>query len=272
MAAISSEKIEYCRPGELPGVELLLARNATSGWRFFHYTYTVCTLLRAPRHIEWSYRRRRHSFKAGEMSLMEPGEVHVSDARASCDFHVAFFDPALVQRAARELGMASAPHLNAAQLSDGRLFRAFEGLHAAVLSGASTLECESHVAEAVRLLLAHCTETGTPPVPRDSRVRLLAARELIQENFSRPIRLQELAVETGLSRYHLVRAFAKEFSLAPHAYQINVQVQKARAYLAEGRSPADVAAEVGFTDQSHFTRHFKRITGITPGSYARAVR
>lgn len=103
---------------------------------------------------------------------------------------------------------------------------------------------------------------------RLQRSSLLRARDFIRQHCSRVVTLDELAALTGLSRYHLVRAFAKEFGLPPHAYQIRLQIEKAKAMLEAGVLPAVVAAETGFSDQSHFTRHFKKINGVTPRQYA----
>lgn len=103
---------------------------------------------------------------------------------------------------------------------------------------------------------------------RTTRTTLIRARDFLRQHFTRTVSLEELARLTGLSRFHLVRAFAKEFGLPPHAYQIHVQIERAKALLDAGVLPAVVAAETGFSDQSHFTRHFKKIAGMTPRQYA----
>jgi AraC-like DNA-binding protein len=59
--------------------------------------------------------------------------------------------------------------------------------------------------------------------------------------------------------------------LAPHAYFEQVRVNRARRLLRAGASIADVAMDLGFSDQSHLNRHFKKLTGITPGTYRRAI-
>jgi AraC-like DNA-binding protein len=67
-----------------------------------------------------------------------------------------------------------------------------------------------------------------------------------------------------------VRSFSRQFGLTPHAYLIGRRVEAARRLLLEGVAPADVATAVGFYDQAHLTRHFKRHTATTPASYARS--
>lgn len=68
---------------------------------------------------------------------------------------------------------------------------------------------------------------------------------------------------------HLVRAFSGVYGIAPHQYLNSRRVDRARRLLLEGRSPGDVAAATGFFDQSHLTRHFRKLVGVTPGRYAR---
>ncbi len=84
-----------------------------------------------------------------------------------------------------------------------------------------------------------------------------------------PVSLDGLAAAAGLGRFALLRAFQRRFGLPPHAYQLQLKIERARTLLRSGQSAAWVAGELGFCDQSHFTRHFKRILGVTPGDYAK---
>ena len=56
--------------------------------------------------------------------------------------------------------------------------------------------------------------------------------------------------------------------IPPHRYLTGRRLDRARRMLLAGRRPAEVAVEVGFHDQAHLTRHFKRMLGVTPGAYA----
>ncbi len=82
--------------------------------------------------------------------------------------------------------------------------------------------------------------------------------------------LQSLSEHLGLSRFSALRAFKRHFGLPPHNYQIHMRVDQAQTGLRAGRSPARVAIDCGFFDQSHLTRHFKKVLGTTPAQYARA--
>jgi AraC-like DNA-binding protein len=98
--------------------------------------------------------------------------------------------------------------------------------------------------------------------------RMARVRDYIAAQYERDIPIDELAALVNLSRYHLIRAFCKEYGLPPHAYANQVRLIAAKQLLAAGQSPANAAARVGFYDQSHLNKVFKRAYGITPGAYA----
>ncbi|MCC5603198.1 AraC family transcriptional regulator [Nostoc sp. CHAB 5784] len=87
----------------------------------------------------------------------------------------------------------------------------------------------------------------------------------IQENLNQDLSLDEIAAEVNLSSYHFARLFKQSTGLAPHQYQIRCRVERAKELLQQGQMAiADVATHVGFYDQSHLSRHFKRMFGVSP--------
>ena len=273
MTRNEAERIEFSRPDDLPGVEVLLAEHSSRRWRWFHETYSVCSVVKGMGTTEWRYRGKLHEAVPGEVILYEPGEVHANrNVLVDATFRVLFLQPGTVESAAIELGIPHRPHWDLAQTSDPSLRSALRCLHYSLERSSASLETTSRFADCLRRLLEHCSERGTTKRCRPTRAALDRIREFLHENYSHQIKLEDLAGISGLSRFHVVRAFASEFGLPPHTYQIHVRVAKARKLLAVGRGVADLAAEIGFSDQSHFTRHFKRITHVTPGHYAFQIR
>jgi AraC family transcriptional regulator len=86
--------------------------------------------------------------------------------------------------------------------------------------------------------------------------------------------LQCLSCVAGLNPYHFARQFKAATGLAPHQYAIMRRVERARQLLHAGTdlSLAEVAAHAGFSDQSQFSRHFKRLVGVTPGQFRTPAR
>lgn len=98
--------------------------------------------------------------------------------------------------------------------------------------------------------------------------KMARVREFIAANFLRNLSIEELLPLCGLSRYHLMRSFAREYGMPPHAYANQLRLLEAKRLIDAGSKPADAAVSAGFYDQSHLTHLFKRAYGITPGTYA----
>lgn len=95
------------------------------------------------------------------------------------------------------------------------------------------------------------------------------ARDIICAEMERNITLSELANLCNTSQSQLVRSFKKQFGHAPHQYQTLRRIDRAKHMLKARAnvSMAELAMELGFSDQSHFGRHFKAVTGHTPGAF-----
>jgi AraC family transcriptional regulator len=98
-----------------------------------------------------------------------------------------------------------------------------------------------------------------------SKTKLQQAIAYIQEHLDQDLSLDEIAAAINLSAYHFSRLFKQSTGLAPHQYQIRCRVERAKELLQAGEMTiADIATQVGFYDQSHLSRHFKRIVGVSP--------
>jgi AraC-like DNA-binding protein len=95
-------------------------------------------------------------------------------------------------------------------------------------------------------------------------------RDLIESRYDGPLTLAERSEAAGLSRFHALRQFRARFGLPPHVYLQQLHVRRARALVLAWGALADVAFAVGFADQAHMTRAFRRIVGYTPGVLARS--
>lgn len=96
------------------------------------------------------------------------------------------------------------------------------------------------------------------------------ALRFIHQNYTNELSLNEIAKAVNLSPFHVARLFKQSLGVSPHQYLIQLRVDSARSLLSAGsgeHSLAEVASAVGFADQSHLTRHFKRLVGVTPRQF-----
>ncbi|WP_329553750.1 helix-turn-helix transcriptional regulator [Streptomyces sp. NBC_00696] len=140
-------------------------------------------------------------------------------------------------------------------------------LHTALDHPGDELEAESRLSLIAERLHAHLRPSTAPTPFAPTLARDL--RELLDERVTEGIALDEAARLVHAHPAHLVRAFSGAYGIAPHQYLMSRRVDHARRLLLDGRPPGEVATVTGFYDQSHLTRHFRKLVGVTPGRYSR---
>jgi transcriptional regulator GlxA family with amidase domain len=109
------------------------------------------------------------------------------------------------------------------------------------------------------------------PAPAGSGA-VARARDLLRDRLTDPPDLEALAAAVGARPFPLLRAFRDAHGLPPHAWLTQQRVRAARGLLDRDLPPAEVAVAVGFVDRAHLSRHFRRIVGVPPGAYRKAMR
>jgi AraC family transcriptional regulator len=125
-------------------------------------------------------------------------------------------------------------------------------------------------AMAVRLLTHHASKPVTPRHYGNTMPKHLLRRTIdyIRENLSEDISLATLSSDVGMSKYHFCHMFKRSTGLSPHQLVKRARVERAQVLLADHRlSLVEIAHELGFSDQSHFTRTFHAVVGVTPSQY-----
>ena len=144
------------------------------------------------------------------------------------------------------------------------LYAQFCAMHALLFSSAGVAEKEA----ALLAFLGACADTRADLLPSERKPLPLQLAPVLATLQARPsASLQQLAQAAGLSPYQLIRAFRAATGMTPHAYQLNLSVNRARHRLHAGAALADIACDLGFADQSHLQRVFKAHTATTPGRY-----
>ncbi|WP_331373020.1 AraC family transcriptional regulator [Sinorhizobium chiapasense] len=209
----------------------------------------------------------------GDVITVNPGEVHdgtpIGDAGRS--WRMLYLDPAIVETAVSDISEGGRRMCEFADpvIRNAALAAHFHELFVIATTsegGDAPLRWD----EFVLTLVAEVMQL----VPRDAckvPESITAARSLIDDDPLAAITLADLARESRLSRFQLVRRFAKATGLTPHAYLVQRRIDIVRRLIAEGTSLAEAAIAGGFADQSHMTRVFVRTYGVSPGAYVAAL-
>jgi AraC-like DNA-binding protein len=252
-------------------VRLLQAHYVRHAYpRHSHDYYVVCLIDEGQQ--SFMHEGRRHFTPAGGLILINPGAVHTGEAACAEGFTMRCLYPTVAQMQAAVLGLTgrqtAVPQFTRVRVDDPWARASVAALHTALTQAASALERETHWQWTLAELMRRYGEFATrPALGGHGAVR--RARRYLDEHLAEGVSLAELAAHVALSPYHLLRAFRAETGLPPHAYLDNARIRQAERLIAAGRPLADVSAETGFSSQSHLTRRFRQIIGVTPGEYAR---
>lgn len=231
---------------------------------------------------EFNYRGTTHRAGANQIVIVHPGEVHTGHAGVPMGWQYRMFYPsvALLQQAVSELQESelqendtSIPFFPNPVIPDFALAEEMRRLHMALEDTDSCLECESRFLWTFTHLVSRYAARrpwNGGATPEDGAVQ--RALTYLNTHYADSVSLTQLATVANLKPLRLLRVFQRSLGLPPHAYLVQIRVQRAKALLAAGCPIAQAAFDTGFTDQSHLNRHFKRLIGVTPGQYARGCR
>jgi len=213
---------------------------------------------------------------AGDVITVNPFEVHdgtpIGDAGRA--WRMLYLAPGVVAELATDLrpGLWGDAEFDRPVIHDAALAARMRPLFAqmTVPAGQSDALLREQLLLSVLADALHASNDRTNHHADAAPDAIQLARTRIDDDPAAAISLLDLAHETGLSRFQVLRGFARVTGLTPHAYQVQRRVALARRLIAQGQPLAEVAATCGFADQSHMTRQFVRKYGVSPGMVAAA--
>lgn len=267
----SKEWVNIWHDAALDGLEVHHATYITHTFARHSHDYYVIGVIEAGVQ-SFAYRGARQVTPAGDVFVIHPGEAHTGEAVSleGYTYRTLYPPVPLLQRVCSEIagGEQSVPYFPTPVIHDGELASCLRDLHLTLTAGAPPLEREARFWQACALLITRYAEIRPPQrAAGQERSAVQQVRGYLDEHFAEPVTLAELARLVGFSPYYLHRVFEREVGLPPHAYLESVRIREAQRRLSCGEPIAQVAVSLGFSDQSHLTRRFTRLLGITPGHY-----
>ncbi|WP_255946177.1 helix-turn-helix domain-containing protein [Streptomyces odontomachi] len=262
------------------GVEVLHAHFRQHQYpRHTHEAATVALMDSGA--ASFLYRGEIHTATAGEVFLINAGEVHTG-----CLAHPEGYRYRVLYLGAGALGQfddgdaadggpRGCPiEFRDTVVRDPRLAALLDRTHQALTPAApgadNRLLQEELLAELGEVLCNRYAEPrpgGPEPPPRDGNQAVSIAREYLESRLAEKVSLVELGTVACISPFRLSRLFNAELGMPPHAFQNLLRVKRARQLLAGGARAVGIARDLGFYDQAHLNRVFKRYTGVTPHQF-----
>ncbi|MGN8186209.1 AraC family transcriptional regulator [Burkholderia sp. 22088] len=289
------DSARYWRTPLLPDADLVTAtyRNHTFA-PHWHDAYTIPVILEGAE--RFTYRGSGHVAETGTVPVINPGEVHTGSRAADegwC-YRVSYMPVDFIRELASAIAgrPQDAPWFAPDVIRDADLAARLTLAHRMMEAGSEhalpsqahgqaadvpatgapriydPLAAETAMLDALSTLIVRHADAQPRPAPLASdEPRVDAMRERLAADLTCTVTLDEVAQAAGLSPFHAARLFTRTNGMPPHAWRNQLRLQRALAPLRAGVPVADVAAASGFVDQSHFTRHFKRMFGVPPGRW-----
>ncbi len=273
LSAKQTSAAQFWRDPTLPFIE---ARSVQDGSRVCydrhsHDTFSIGAITGG--HSIYLNGKVQERVDVGAVVVVNPGDVHACNPIGDkpWSYRLLYVDALWLSQLQHELGSSQSLDFRAFSTTVTRAPDLYSGLNRlyAILNDEYADHLQKHSAaihffsEAQRKLdpIRHARE--------DANHKLVRAAEYINDNFTRPLRLEDICTAADLSASYLIRAFKEHYGMTPHEYQINRRIEYSRVQLRQGHRIAEVALDAGFSDQAHFQRVFKRIVAATPGQYRR---
>jgi AraC-like DNA-binding protein len=263
-----------------PGCELLSATGSMRLWSEpVHESFTIAIVHRGARATatEWRTRGRSVTTEAGELMSINPGDGHATlRVHAPSDFDAVKLAPQHVEDAARAAGIRGTFWLRSPACNNPRVFAAVRRLVAATARRDDTLSVEATSRDLANAIVRELGETRPS---RDARTRvrrdwrLERVRECLHDRArgDRPS-LLAISCHADLGRSQLCALFKDYYGVSIAQYALAVRIARAEILLLEGTPAKTVAADLGFVDQAHLSRHFRRRYGMAPGAWVALYR
>jgi len=231
--------------------------------KHFHDTYTI-GLTNSGRFKSIVSNQSCLSYQ-NSTRIINPGEVHYGDSQS---WHYTNFYPKvelLVELYDQMYSEKKIPVFKEHIIEDIQLFSLLCVFFQSAFTHADKMLIETNMINVLSYLIKNYTNHTKEYLDMFNDKEIIKnSIEYINDSLESNLSLDELSQNSNLSKYHFLRVFKKNVGLTPHHYILTQRIHKAKDLVLNGTTLSDAGLEVGFNDQSHFIRNFRKIYGYSP--------
>lgn len=254
----------------LPWIELRVANRSSACYdAHSHDEFSFGVILQGA--ADYKNRNKSHRISVGDLVTINPSDVHSCNPAAGLwSYSMLFVNATKMGQLQRDILRENKQHMQMDYQAFNNDFERNEALKAQYLTLFDALDNEQSSLNIETCLYTFVESSFqiTSPANRYKHAEpIKRIREKLLDEVSEPHELESLAEEAGMSRYQLLRAFKNQYGLPPYAYLMDEKIKRSKVMLKAGESLSEVAHSLGFSDQAHFQRQFKKRLAVTPKYY-----
>jgi AraC-like DNA-binding protein len=259
----------FTRHASLPHLELRTTTQASDSYQTHTHAEYSLGCIDAGAAV-YSHGTHAVPLRSGMTVMMEPGLAHACNPspQQPWSYRMLYVDALWVHQSFLPFDALAVPRqlaLARHHSDDATIFQTLTELLDSLTGTPDPLQVDEQL---LQFLEQHVLiPRGLEPENTENHAGVARVRDLLHARVEQPLALAELAQLSGLDGFALLRKFKQTYGQTPHAYQIDLRLNRAKQLLKQGAALADVAHQLGFADQAHFQRQFKKRHATTPKNY-----
>lgn len=233
----------------------------------FHEYYVIGIIEKGQRIM--TCQNRKYFIQKGDIVIFNPGDSHscIPNGQDDLDYKAVNISKNIMQTFINQIANQNElPYFKENVIYDEEIFYYLQKLHESIFCEKTDFEKEEYLFLMLTLLMQRCGEFFVERIDGYKK-DIDCICDYLEENYYRHLCLDDICQCVQISQSTLLRVFTQSKGITPYRYLLTIRVNKAKKLLEKGMQPIDVAAEVGFSDQSHFTNCFRQMIGLSPGVY-----